>query len=434
MLWLPIAAMLCCVYTSSAQQIKVDSTVTLKNTTTFTPVHTEGTRSARFFFELNTYHFDPTFKNNQAEIARLDALLRDTLAFTEINSVQIFATSSIDGPYKGNEILANRRAINIRELMLERYPVIDSNTVTMNTLAEDWDTFEQMVKNDQNIPSQEELIRIIENTRHRDPDAREWLIKTLDDRKPWNYLKEHVLSELRYGVGVTLYYNITSERSEKTERTVTYDTTLIEEPKTQIVVEPKKPWFALKTNLLYDAGTLANIGFEIPIGQKWSVMGEFMNMWWVNDNGTPTSTRNRSQIRNISLEGRRWFSNKEHQLTGWFGGVHATYGSFDFERNKKGKQSKDIISGGLVGGFAHTINKSGTLRLEYALGFGYATLSYKEYTAEWNSTKGEWEAYFDQKVKYNWLGPTKVGVSLVWMLNTPRWFTKSKAHRKEAAR
>ncbi len=434
-LWLLIVTVLYFIPSTQAQQYKIDSTILIENTITFTPKRQDSLLSAKFFFDLNTYHFDPSFKNNQAEIKRLDNLLRDSIDFTDIDSVRIFATSSIDGPIKGNEILANRRAVSIQELMLERYPMIDSSLINLSTLAEDWATFEQLVREDTSIPSHDSLISIIEKTRHRDPDAREWLIRTLDERKPWNYLKKNVLSQLRYGVGVTLYYNITSEKTEELSYRTIYDTTLIEkEPVTVIEPtkspKPKEPWFALKTNLLYDAVTLWNGGIEIPIGKQWSVMGEFISTWWEKNDDTPESIRNRTQVRNISLEGRRWFGNNEHLLTGWFAGIHATYGSFDIERNRKGKQSKNIISGGVVGGFAHTLNKSGSLRMEYALGLGYATLTYKDYTSEWNEEQLKWEAYRDQTVHYNWLGPTKLGVSLVWMLDTPRWFNKNKEQRK----
>ena len=68
-------------------------------------------------------------------------------------------------------------------------------------------------------------------------------------------------------------------------------------------------------------------------------------------------------------------------MTGWFAGRYVGGGLYDFEYKAKGYQGEFFIAGGLSGGYAHTINKSGTLRMEYSLGIGYMQTDYRKYEA-----------------------------------------------------
>ncbi len=72
----------------------------------------------------------------------------------------------------------------------------------------------------------------------------------------------------------------------------------------------------------------------------------------------------------------------------------------------------------MSGGYAHTINKRGNLRMEYSLGVGYLSTEYRCYKSEYYS--GEWHAFRDYTSKYSWVGPTKARVSLVWLLGSER--------------
>ena len=46
----------------------------------------------------------------------------------------------------------------------------------------------------------------------------------------------------------------------------------------------KKPFYmAAKTNLLYDAALVPNVGLEFYLGKGWSVCGDWMYAWWSKD-------------------------------------------------------------------------------------------------------------------------------------------------------
>ncbi|MFI3322779.1 MAG: DUF3575 domain-containing protein [Rikenellaceae bacterium] len=179
-----------------------------------------------------------------------------------------------------------------------------------------------------------------------------------------------------------------------------------------------EPLFALKTNLLFDTASLINVEIEVPISESFSVAGEWIFPWWKWDNGKENSQRNRVQLLNANFEGKYWFGDRAYRpkLTGWFAGVYVGGGLYDFEWDKKGYQGEFLIAGGISGGYAHIINKSGSLRMEYSLGLGILRTRYTYYNAMYD-IDNSWHAIKQRTGNYTWVGPTKAKVSLVWIVN-----------------
>ncbi len=170
------------------------------------------------------------------------------------------------------------------------------------------------------------------------------------------------------------------------------------------------PFFAFKSNLLFDLATALNIAVEVPIGDKWSVNGEWMFPWWITDDATTAF-----QLLSANVEGRYWFGDrtKKLKLTGLFAGYYIGGGLYDLRMNSKGYQGEFYIASGFSGGYAHAINKSGSLRMEYALGLGYLNTDYRYYEGRADNRFMVWQ----YNGRYVWLGPTRASVSMVWMLN-----------------
>lgn len=103
-------------------------------------------------------------------------------------------------------------------------------------------------------------------------------------------------------------------------------------------------------------------------------------------------------------------------MTGWYAGLYAGGGLYDFEYEAKGYQGEFFIAAGIDAGFAHTINKSGTLRMEYSLGLGYLKTDYRYYESLYD-IDSKWHPIRQQNGTYTWIGPTRARVSLVWLLN-----------------
>ena len=287
-------------------------------------------------------------------------------------------------------------------------------------------------------PYKDEVIDIIRNspeqTWGRNAPTDRWLT-LIDSRNkrlmelrggtPYRYMQQEIFPKMRTALVVTVSSELTPQKTSViiNQAEQVYIEGLIDSDDNTItsiryISVEQKPLFAIKTNLLFDLLTAINVEVEVPIGERWSVAGELIFPWWTWDNGTIESRRNRFQLLQGNLTGKYWFGEgaKTDVMTGWYGGVSAGVGRYDFERRKDGVQSDILISGSIVGGYAHTINRSGSLRMEYSLGIGYMHTDYTRYTAEYYCDD-DWRAIRTSSGSYNWFGPTQAKVSLVWLLS-----------------
>ena len=172
----------------------------------------------------------------------------------------------------------------------------------------------------------------------------------------------------------------------------------------------RKPLFALKTNLLYDVVTVANLELEIHIGKRISVLAEYNFPWWLMQNKQYCL-----EITNINLETRYWLSHRDNcpRLTGWFSGIYVGGGYYDIELGDKGYQGESYISAGLTGGYSHWLGKKGNFRMEYSLGAGYFNTQYREYNPVYGSDDS-WHLIRQRNGNFSWIGPTRAKISLVW--------------------
>lgn len=181
------------------------------------------------------------------------------------------------------------------------------------------------------------------------------------------------------------------------------------------------PLLAVKSNLLFDLLSLINFELEIPIGSRWSIASELIFPWWRWDSGELDSKRHRIQMVNGNLEGRYWWGDRDSRpmLTGWFTGVYAGGGLYDFERKHKGYQGEFFIVAGVSCGYSHVVNRVESLRLEYSIGVGYLKTNYRYYEANCYYD-GRWHAVECSRGNYRWIGPTRAKVSLSWLINRNR--------------
>jgi len=181
---------------------------------------------------------------------------------------------------------------------------------------------------------------------------------------------------------------------------------------------PATPLFAVKTNLLFDALTVVNAEIEVPIGRHFSIAGEWLFPNWVDR----IDHRYCMQASVLSAEGRFWFGDrmKHSSLTGFFAGVYGQWGNLDFQPfTQYGWRVNNGWAAGISAGYAHTINRSGSLRLEYSLGLAYAKADYRYYERIL-LTDGTYEIASKDEWHYNgsiFPVPTKVKVSLVWLIS-----------------
>ncbi|MFI3327887.1 MAG: DUF3575 domain-containing protein [Rikenellaceae bacterium] len=201
------------------------------------------------------------------------------------------------------------------------------------------------------------------------------------------------------------------------------------------VEDPKIAVLALKTNMLFDLVSLINAEIEVPIGEKFSIAGEWIFPWWIMDNSSSSSRRNRAQTLTGTIEARWWLGNRDERarLTHWFVGAYGSMGVYDFEYDHIGYQSeKKYYNVGLSVGYAHQVAKR--LRLEYSLGVGYMQTRFNKYEAVWSDVDSEWKAMRTDSGSLGWFGPTRAKVSLSVAINKASSKMKSRANSIELER
>lgn len=407
------------------------------------------------YFDQNSYVVDPDYKNNKQQLNNLANLIgslqRDSLI--QISKLKINSYASPDGGRYHNEQMTKKRSNSIYDYLTKTISVPDS-LIEKSYSGTNWDGLYKLVE-ESNMEYREDVLHIIKNipeeTWLRVNPNDKWLslvdsrTKHLMDLKygnPYRYIFANYFPLLRVGSVVTIYFKsvaqpiidevkeiVETEKSDTIQSVETISTSeqvqVVDEIATQAeeliscnAKEELKPLVALKTNLLFDVATLINFEAEVPIGERWSIAGEWIFPWWTWDDGTTGSSRNRIQLLQGNVMGKYWFGDRAEraQMTGWFAGVYVGAGLYDFEHDKDGVQGEFFIAGGLAGGYAHTINKSGNLRMEYSLGIGYLQTDYRRYTSEYYG-ENDWRAIRTSEGNYSWFGPTQAKVSLVWMLN-----------------
>lgn len=388
-----------------------------------------GIDSVVLNFRFDKAIVDSGYLNNRSSLKRLNELL----SVGNIDSVSIITSSSVDGSARYNNQLSTKRAQAIKGYIVWKYPQIDQHIISTHALGENWDGLYALAENDAKLPNREKVLSTIKADVN--PATKEWRLKQIGRGETWRYIEHNYLRYLRSGATCVVLYRkpeplvvevIPADENIQHHQEVapapievdTVNTIPIIEPQIQetvIAVLPeieytKKPLFALKTNLLFDLATALNVEIEVPIGERFSIAGEWIFPWWLWE-----KKQYCLQVLSGNIEGRYWFGNRTDRprMTGWFAGLYAGAGLYDIEWGDKGYQGEFFIAAGLSGGYAHTINKSGSLRMEYSLGVGYMKTEYREYEPKENGEILAWK----RDGRYTWIGPTRAKISLVWMIN-----------------
>ncbi len=372
-------------------------------------------KSIDIFFDCDIDVIEKNKHNNSQAIQAIkQAIARDET--NSINSVCITSSSSPDGNNAYNIALAKRRMDSTIKLLTSDEMTVADSLIFMVSSGVAWDELRELVSSSA-IPYRTEVLQMLENNNHN--------IKSLRQGEPYKYMVKYIFPKLRKS-SVTVKYNIAKyspiivdsyELVAPKVEIISYSQLLVSPIKKYNTTE-FKPLFALKTNLLFDALTLLNVELEIPIGNRWSINGELTFPWWVWDNHKAESRRNRIELINGVIEAKYWWGNRAQRsiLTGWYTGVYGGGGVYDFEHNAKGYQGEFMLDVGISGGYAHTINRAKTLRMEYSLGIGYFQTKYRYYEASCYCN-GEWHPEQLRSGVLKWFGPTRAKVSLSWLIN-----------------
>lgn len=380
--------------------------------------------SARIVFPLGKANIDTRLGNNSYELGKINGTLgtiRNDTCYT-LRGLTISGFSSPEGPLALNRRLSRERIDSLKAYLSERID-LPPGWIKARDWGEDWKGVEDFVLQctDEQLPHRAQLLNIIRL--HWPDEVKERQIRR---RYPqdFQYLMRHCMPFLRRAeltlnflyARVSTPAPVVCDGSPIASPVVCADT--IASPVTAAsdtiapVPCPSDSRLAVKTNLLYDAALIPNIGLEVYLGKRISLTADWFYTWFSSDN------RHRYwQGYGGYLGARYWFSpliSKDNPcspfaFTGHHLGIYMLGMTYDVEWGGRGYQAAHFgFGGGVEYGYAFKLNRC--LRLDLSLGVGFQDGEYKEYVPldghyVWDSTH-----------KRHWWGPTKAEVSLVWVL------------------
>lgn len=333
-----------------------------------------------------------------------------------LKNIQVVGAASPEGALRFNQALAHRRALSVAAYLKEHLNIPDT-LLQVTSIGVDWEGLKALVPHLEELPNRPEVMRVLQNESYGH-NERLWRLKQINQGIPYRWMYKHVFPLLRYS-RVIVSGEVMPVVSEEQPDTLLVSSEEIATPvvsdslsaqttdfiKTDSVSSPNRYW-ALKTNALYDAALVPNVGVEVYLGKQWSVSANWMHAWWSN-----RSKNKFWRIYGGDVEVRRWFGNKaeEKPLQGHHVGIYGQLVTYDLEFGGRGYLGdKWTYGGGISYGYSLPVAKR--LNMDFTIGLGYLGGEYKEYLPieghyVWQITK-----------RLHWWGPTKAEVSLVWLL------------------
>lgn len=385
-------------------------------------------------FRVGSSLLDPKFGNNEANLNDVIQFLNEVRndPTIELTQVTFCGSASPEGGNKLNRNLAKRRCANMEQYVRQRIQLPDA-LVKRQEWSDVWQKLAIYVENSDMPNKKEVLHELLETPEYTYNkygalvDSRKKRLMDMNYGRTWNYMLDKFFPSVRNASAILVTIRKKNEPTPEPQ-----PEPVVEEPKQpepvvqpEPIVDTKHPaYFAIKTNMLYDALLVPNVGVEFSLGKRWSVAADWMYGWW---------SRNKShrywRVYGGGLTVRKYFGAKaaKKPLQGHHIGINAQMLTYDIEFGGKG------YMGGKPGGtlwdrmnytigaeYGYSMPVARRLNIDFSLAAGYMGGRYYEYTPldghyVWQATKNR-----------KWIGPTKVEVSLVWLLGHGNYNTKTK--------
>ncbi len=167
----------------------------------------------RVAYVIGTSSIDLDFANNRENVEKMrEGLnsLREEFGAT-ISNITIKGTSSIDGSYKLNQRLSQRRA----EALVREFSEIDKDIFKIYSVGEDWDALIDSIKAS-DIQYKDEALDII--AKYGIMEGREKKLMDLRGGRVYRQLQKDYFAEMRSASYINIYYDLDAPESVKQEQ------------------------------------------------------------------------------------------------------------------------------------------------------------------------------------------------------------------------
>ena len=382
------------------------------------------------------------FEGNRQALAQIVDSLRcrqDADSVWRLQRIEVIGGASPEGSVLMNKRLSQKRANKLFEY-LSQYGDLPDSMMTFTFLGRDWNGLIQLVEDDPNVPYRDETLEFLRDIAERCRDGEKvednnvGRLSRFRDGIPYRYMYDHLFPELRASRLCVWFERVWNPEKQLpvgaeikfaspalAPLTDTLGTRMQPQPQPQpeptVEQEPRKLlYLGLKTNMLYDALAVPNIGAEIYLGRNWSLSGNWMYAWWKTDR---KHWYWRTYGGDVAI--RKWFGQKarEKPLTGHHIGLYGQIITYDFETGGRGYLAdRWSYAAGVEYGYSLPVGKR--FNIDFSVGMGYMGGTYKEYLPDnqcyvWQTTK-----------QRHWFGPTKAEISLVWLIGYGNYNKKNR--------
>ncbi|MDE6536212.1 MAG: DUF3575 domain-containing protein [Muribaculaceae bacterium] len=371
--------------------------------------------SVEVYFHQGRARIEPEFHSNGLRIDSLNEFVtRDSRL--RLKGVKVIGSASPEGSVAINKNLSERRAKSI----FNAIAALPDSIAEFDYIGRDWAGLRQMVEQDPQVPSRRQTLsllnKICSQMADGEPDNAENL-RRVKELPSYNYMYQRMFPALRFSRLFVNYEpalrgSVTAPGLLPVTYTVVSDT-----PELALlpIAPARKPFYmALKTNMLFDAALIPNLGAEFYVGRNWSVTANWAYAWWDKN-----STHRYWRYYGGDIGVRRWFGRAAERkpLTGHHLGLSAGVFTFDFEMGGRGYMGgkpgrtlwdRCLMTSALEYGYSLPVSRR--LNIDFSIGVGYAGGKIVEYTPR------EGKYIWEKTKRVNWFGPTKAEISLVWLI------------------
>lgn len=348
----------------------------------------------------------------------------DSIGLHMIDSVVIVSQSSPEGTWRHNQRLSERRAATMRRALNQRHPEL-SDRLHVHPDGESWERLREYVVSDTKMKQStiEKVLNVIDAD--ISIDTKKWRMEQLP---VYRYLYQTYYPRIRNSVFCIVYYDIPlpmAPLSVSVEESTLPDSI---SPIPVVYIPEREPVLNVRTNLLYDMGTVLNVGVEYYFrNPHWSLVGHYTFPWWSND-----KYYYYLQILDWNIEARYYMQHNKYHA-GWYVAPYVHWNLYDISLDAERGWQGEGRGCGLTLGHAFRVGDNQRWKVECFFRLGYFHSLYDPYHAS-DPFNGKYyydwpwapENFVPRNYRLQWIGPTGAGVTVSYDLFKRKVKTKFK--------
>ena len=374
-------------------------------------------------FRWDDPRLDLHYMDNDKAFDRFAEVI-DSIGLHMIDSVVIVSQSSPEGTWRHNQRLSERRAATMRRALNQRHPEL-SDRLHVHPDGESWERLREYVVSDTKMKQStiEKVLNVIDAD--ISIDTKKWRMEQLP---VYRYLYQTYYPRIRNSVFCIVYYDIPllmAPLSVSVEEPTLPDSI---SPIPVVYIPEREPVLNVRTNLLYDMGTVLNVGVEYYFrNPHWSLVGHYTFPWWSND-----KYYYYLQILDWDIEARYYMQHNKYHA-GWYVAPYVHWNLYDISLDAERGWQGEGRGCGLTLGHAFRVGDNQRWKVECFFRLGYFHSLYDPYHAS-DPFNGKYyydwpwapENFVPRNYRLQWIGPTGAGVTVSYDLFKRKVKTKFK--------